>query len=150
MITTVYIIHSIVNDFLHALLLDAMYMSAPPLHPPPPPPFSILVFVFVLIIYDILFYVRVDCNWIADIVCTMWIKPCVLTSCHKCYSLTLLIWRYPRRGWEEEWTSGGGRKIQHPGVQGRQTRQNSGGVADLTKEGLQNFFDFYAIKISTF
>ena len=34
--------------------------------------------------------------------------------------------------------------------QGRQTRQNSGGVADLTKEGLQNFFDFYAIKISTF
>ena len=34
--------------------------------------------------------------------------------------------------------------------QGRQTRQNSGGVAHLTKGGLQNFFNFYAIKISTF
>ena len=35
-------------------------------------------------------------------------------------------------------------------LQGRQTRQNSGGVADLTKGGLQFFFNFYAIKISTF
>ena len=26
--------------------------------------------------------------------------------------------------------------------QGRQTRQNSGGVADLTKGGLQNLFEF--------
>ena len=34
--------------------------------------------------------------------------------------------------------------------QGRQTRQNSGGVADLTKGGLQKFFNFYAIKILTF
>ena len=31
--------------------------------------------------------------------------------------------------------------------QGRQTRQNSGGVADLTKGGLQIFLNFYAIKI---
>ena len=35
-------------------------------------------------------------------------------------------------------------------VQGRQTRQNSGGVADLTKGGLLIFFNFYAIKISIF
>ena len=35
--------------------------------------------------------------------------------------------------------------------QGRQTRQNSGGgVADWTNGGLQNFLNFYAIKISTF
>ena len=34
--------------------------------------------------------------------------------------------------------------------QGRQTRQNSGGVACLTKEGLQFFLNCYAIKISTF
>ena len=35
--------------------------------------------------------------------------------------------------------------------QGRQTRQNSGGVADLTKGGgLQKVMNFYAIKISTF
>ena len=36
------------------------------------------------------------------------------------------------------------------GVQGRQTRQNSGGVADLTKGGLQFLKKFYAIKVSTF
>ena len=35
-------------------------------------------------------------------------------------------------------------------IQGRQTRQNSGGVADLTKGGLLIFKNFYAIKISTF
>ena len=34
--------------------------------------------------------------------------------------------------------------------QGRQTRQNSGGVADLKKGVLQNIFNFCAIKISTF
>ena len=34
--------------------------------------------------------------------------------------------------------------------QGRQTRQNSGGVAYLTKGGLQFFLNVYAIKISTF
>ena len=34
--------------------------------------------------------------------------------------------------------------------QGRQTRQNSGGVADLTNGGLKIFLKFYAIKISTF
>ena len=38
----------------------------------------------------------------------------------------------------------------HMQWQGRQTRQNSGGVADLTKGGLQKILDFYAIKISTF
>ena len=35
----------------------------------------------------------------------------------------------------------------HPLYQGRQTRQNSGGVADLTKGGLQKILHFYAIKI---
>ena len=39
---------------------------------------------------------------------------------------------------------------KHSVCQGRQTRQNSGGVADLTKGGLQIFLKIYAIKISTF
>ena len=34
--------------------------------------------------------------------------------------------------------------------QGRQTRQNSGGGCRFHKGGLQNVFNFYAIKISTF